>query len=81
MHDPISRFALLSDAGQLALVGAGFWLVAGFCGFMDYRRSKRRDVARLEHVGWVPWLPLFMASTVVGGGMLAMSLPVVIGSM
>jgi hypothetical protein len=81
MHDPLSQFALLSDAGQLAVLGAGFWVAAGICGMMDYRRSKKRDVARLEEVGWVPWLALFMASAVIGGGMLAMSLPVVIGAM
>jgi hypothetical protein len=81
MGDPLSQFALLSDAGQLALVGAGLWLAAGFCGLMDYRRAKRRDVARLEQVGWVPWLALFMGLAVIGGGLLALSLPAVIGSL
>lgn len=81
MHDPLSQFALLSEAGQIAVVGAGLWLVAGFCGMMDYRRGKRRDVARLEQVGWVPWLALFLTFAVIGGGLLALSLPAVIGSL
>lgn len=81
MHDPLSQFALLSEAGQIAFVGAGLWLVAGFCGMMDYRRGKRRDVARLEQVGWVPWLALFLTFAVIGGGLLALSLPAVIGSL
>ncbi len=81
MHDPLSQFALLSEAGQIAVVGAGLWLLAGFCGVMDYRRGKRRDVARLEQVGWVPWLALFMTFAVIGGGLLALSLPAVIGSL
>ena len=81
MSDPISQFALLSEAGQLAVVGAGLWVLAGVCGMMDYRRGKRRDVARLEQVGWVPWMALFLSFAVIGGGLLALSLPVVIGSL
>lgn len=81
MVDLLAQFALLSDAAQLAVVGAGFWLIAGFCGVMDYRRGKNRDVARLEQVGWVPWLGLFLAFTVIGGGMLALGLPAVLGSL
>ena len=81
MSDPLSEFALLSEAGQLAVVGAGLWLAAGFCGLMDYRRGRRRDVARLEQVGWVPWLPMFMTLAVIGGGLLALSLPAVFGSL
>jgi len=81
MSDPLSQFALLSEAGQLAVVGAGLWVLAGVCGVMDYRRGKRRDVARLEQVGWVPWLTLFMLLAIIGGGLLALSLPAVIGSL
>ena len=81
MSDPLSQFALLSEAGQLAVVGAGLWVLAGLCGVMDYRRGKRRDVARLEQVGWVPWLTLFMLLAIIGGGLLALSLPAVIGSL
>ncbi len=81
MIDPVSQFELLSEAGQVAVVGAGLWVLAGICGVMDYRRGKRRDVTRLEQVGWVPWTALFMALGVIGGGLLAMSLPAVIGSL
>ncbi len=81
MADPLSHFALLSEAGQLAVVGAGLWVLAGFCGVMDHRRAKRRNVARLEQVGWVPWTALFMAFAIIGGGLLALSLPAVIGSL
>ncbi|MCZ8135388.1 MAG: hypothetical protein O9266_03715 [Porphyrobacter sp.] len=79
--DLIARFELLSDAAQLALTGGLFWLFAGFAGYMERRRMKRRDLARLEQVGWVPWLGLFMGAAIIGGGMLAMSLPVVLGSL
>ena len=81
MTDPLSQFAMLSEASQLAVVGAGLWLVAGFCGLMDYRRGRKRDVARLEQVGWVPWLALFMTLLLIGGGLLAVSLPAVIASL
>ncbi|MFN4021035.1 MAG: hypothetical protein ACK4IC_11020 [Erythrobacter sp.] len=79
--DLMARFALLSDAAQLALGGGAFWLLAGFAGVMERRRMKRRDLARLEQVGWVPWLGLFMAAAIIGGGLLAVSLPVVLGSL
>ncbi len=72
--DMIAQFGLLSDAAQLALVGALFWVFAGFAGMMERRRTKRRDVARLEQVGWVPWLGLFMAAAMIGGGCLVMAL-------
>ncbi|SHN48417.1 hypothetical protein [Erythrobacter sanguineus] len=77
----LDRFMLLSDAAQFAITGGLFWAFAGFAGVMERRRMKRRDVSRLEQVGWVPWLGLFMACAVIGGGMLAMSLPVVLGSL
>jgi len=76
-----TQFALLSDAAQLAIFGGLFWVFAGFSGVMERRRAKRRDLGRLEQVGWVPWLGLFMLSAIIGGGMLALSLPAVIGSL
>ena len=79
--DILAQFELLSDAAQLALVGGLFWVFAGFAGVMERRRIKRRDVARLEQVGWVPWLTLFIFAAIIGGGMLALSLPAVIGSL
>ncbi len=78
--DLIARFELLSDAAQLAVTGALFWVFAGCAGFMERRRMKRRDLARLDQVGWVPWLGLFMGAAIIGGGLLAISLPVVLGN-
>lgn len=77
----VAQFALLSDAAQLALTGGALWLFAGFAALMERRRAKRRDVARLEAVGWVPWTSLFMLAAMLGGGCLAMSLPAVIGAL
>lgn len=79
--DIVAQFALLSDAAQVALVGGLFWVFAGFAGVMERRRAKRRDAVRLEQVGWVPWLTLFMIAAIIGGGMLALSLPAVIGGL
>ncbi|HSJ77549.1 MAG TPA: hypothetical protein VK913_02335 [Erythrobacter sp.] len=79
--DAITQFELLSDAAQLAITGGLLWVFAAFAAVMERRRAKRRDVDRLEQVGWVPWLGLFMLSAMIGGGMLAMSLPAVIGSL
>ncbi|TAD79393.1 MAG: hypothetical protein EAY70_06355 [Sphingomonadales bacterium] len=77
--DIFAQFELLSDAAQLALVGGMFWVFAGFAGMMERRRAKRRDLARLEQVGWIPWLTLFMLAAIVGGGCLALGLPAVLG--
>lgn len=71
----------MSDAAQLAITGGLFWVIAAFCALMERRRNKSRDVARLERVGFMPWTILFVLSAITGGGMLAMSLPVVIGSL
>ncbi len=73
--DPIAQFALLSEAAQLAVVGGLFWLMAGVAALMERRRNKARDLARLEKVGWVPWTGLFILAAIIGGGILAMSLP------
>ena len=77
--DLIAQFALLNDAAQLAVVGGLFWLVAGVAALMERRRNKARDLARLEQVGWMPWTGLFMLAAIIGGGILALSLPVVLG--
>nr|WP_298926437.1 hypothetical protein [uncultured Erythrobacter sp.] len=76
-----TQFELLSDAAQLAFAGGGFWLLAGFCALMERRRNKGRDVSRLEKVGFMPWTTLFVLGAIIGGGCLAMSLPVVLGSL
>ncbi|MEM7665734.1 MAG: hypothetical protein AAF250_07730 [Pseudomonadota bacterium] len=77
----ITQIALSSDAMILALTGAGFWVLAGICALMERRRSKPRSLDRLEKVGWVPWTALFVGCAIIGGGMLAMSLPVVLGNL
>jgi hypothetical protein len=72
--DAITQFELLSDAGQLAVIGGLFWAFALFAGVMERRRAKRRDVERLEQVGWVPWMGLMMGAAMIGGGCLLMTL-------
>lgn len=79
--NPIAQFELLSDAAQVATLGGMLWVFAGFAAVMERRRAKMRSMARLEQVGWVPWTTLFMLAAMLGGGCLAMSLPVVIGGM
>ena len=76
--DLLAQFALLGDAAQLALLGGLCWVIAAFAGMMERRRARRRDVSRLDAVGWVPWTALFMTAAIIGGGCLAMGLPVVI---
>lgn len=79
--DMLARFALLSDAAQLAIAGGLFWVFAAFASLMDRRRTRTRDLSRLESVGWMPWTGLFVGAAIIGGGCLAMSLPVVLSSL
>ena len=77
----LNQILLSSDAAILALIGAGSVVVAIFCALMEGRRNARRSVDRLENVGFMPWTNLFVGCLIIGGGCLAMSLPVVIGSL
>lgn len=81
MHELFNSLLFASDAALMALAGLAFWAFAALALVMERRRVKKRDLARLERVGFMPWTPLFLASVVIGGGMLAMSLPVVLGSL
>jgi amino acid transporter len=72
--DAITQFELLSDAAQLAVIGGLLWAFAIVAGLMDRLRTKRRDVARLEKVGWVPWTGLMMGAAMIGGGCLLMAM-------
>ena len=63
-----------SDAEILALWGVGLLVVAGICSLMERRRLKRTHI---NQVGWVPWTGLFVMFAVLGGGMLAVSVPAI----
>lgn len=71
LHDFLT-FA--SDAELLALAGAGF-LVFALLAMLADRRRTQREPTRLDRVGWVPWTAIFMASMIIGGGLLALALP------
>lgn len=77
--DTLARLTFASDAALLALAGLVCWAFAAVCLIMEQRRVRRRSLDRLEQVGWVPWTPLFLACAVIGGGFLAVSVPVVLG--
>jgi hypothetical protein len=76
--DLVAQFELLSDAAQLAWLGGACWVFAVFASLMEWRRSRTRNLARLEQVGWVPWTGLFLLTAMLGAGLLAMSLPAVL---
>lgn len=61
-----------SDAEIFAVLGLGALLMAGLCSLMERRRTKRTEINR---VGWVPWTGLFLAFSVIGGGLLAVAVP------
>lgn len=76
--DLVAQFELLSDAAQIAWAGGACLVFALFASLMEWRRTRTRNLARLEQVGWVPWTGLFVLSAMLGAGLLAMSLPAVI---
>lgn len=77
----LHQLIFASDALWFTLLGAACWVGAGLCLLFEQLRIRRRKVERLEQVGWMPWTNLFMALAIIGGGFLAMSLPVVLGSL
>ena len=64
-----------SDAELAAFWGGVFLLIALICMLMERRRSRRREINR---VGWMPWTGLFLVFSVFGGGLLALSVPVIL---
>lgn len=68
----LHRLIFAGDAEQLAMIWAGFVTLGLVANLMERRRMRR---ARIDRVGWVPWLSLFMACTVIGGGLLMVAVP------
>ncbi|MEM7781390.1 MAG: hypothetical protein AAF697_13460 [Pseudomonadota bacterium] len=81
LMDILNQLALSSDAAQLAMLGLACWVLAAICLVMDRLRQKRRSHKRLERVGFMPWTTLFISLAIIGGGCLAMSVPVVLGNL
>ncbi|MEM1051421.1 MAG: hypothetical protein AAGI28_04925, partial [Pseudomonadota bacterium] len=65
----------------LAVTGFACWVLAAICLLMEKRRERERSIDRLERVGFVPWTGLFLGLAIIGGGCLAISLPVVLGNL
>lgn len=70
--DWLHELIFLSDAGRVALLGVGFILLALVAMVAERRRGKR---ARIDRVGCMPWLTIFLAAAVIGGGLLSMAIP------
>ena len=69
-----------SEADLLMLAGIGFMAASMLALLGDKRRSRRERMDSLDRVGWVPWTAIFMACMIIGGGLLALSVPRVIAS-
>lgn len=70
--DWIHELIFLSDAGRVALLGFGFVLLALAAMVAERRRGKR---ARIDRVGCMPWMTIFVFAAVIGGGLLATAVP------
>ena len=71
--ESIHRFiTFASEADILALWGAGFLVLSVIALIAERLRMKR---AQIDRVGWIPWTQLFLICAVIGGGLLALSVP------
>ncbi len=68
LHDLV----FLSDAGRVALLGASFILLALVALVAERARGRR---ARIDRVGCMPWVTIFMFAAVIGGGLMATAIP------
>ncbi len=73
LHDTI---IFASQAMQLAMVGAACWVIAGLALLADRIRHSRR---KIDRVGWMPWTGIFLTFAVMGGGLLFMAEPAMLG--
>ena len=71
----IRQFELMSDAAQLVWAGAGLWVLAAIFTLMERRRTRARNLAKLEKVGWVPWTTLFVLAAMAGAALMTAALP------
>lgn len=63
-----------SDADLLMVWGAASLLVALVALAMDRRRHRRDRIIAADRVGWVPWTMVFLIGTILGLGLIAVSL-------
>jgi len=67
-----------SDAVLMTLWGLGFVAMAVAALWVERRRNRQDPLRRIGKIGWVPWTTVFMACLLIGGGLLAYSLPTVL---
>lgn len=72
MVDLVAYYTFASDADRLAIWGGGFVLLGLLALVAERLRGKR---ARIDRVGWMPWTAIFLASAIIGLGLLALAVP------
>ncbi len=60
-----------SEAEIVGLWGIACVAIAAIAGLADVRRTRR---AAIDRVGWMPWRAIFLASAMIGAGLIALSL-------
>ena len=70
--DWLHELVFLSEAGRVALLGVGFIVVALIAMVAERARGRR---ARIDRVGFMPWMTIFLFAAVIGGGLLATAVP------
>ena len=70
--DWLHELVFISDAGRVALLGAAFIVLALVAMVAERARGRR---ARIDRVGCMPWMTIFLFAAVIGGGLLATAVP------
>ena len=73
LHDLI---VFANDAERFAALGVACWLVSALALVAERRRNRR---SRIDRVGWMPWTGVFLTFAVLGGGLIYMALPGLMG--
>lgn len=63
-------FTFASEAEIVGLWGIALLIISALSLLGERRRMKR---ARIDGAGWVPWTNMFMASAIIGMGLLALA--------
>lgn len=77
LHEP-DFLLFASDAMLMALWGMGFLTLALGVLWAERRRNRQDPLDRIGRVGWMPWSTIFIGCLLIGGGLLAYSLPTVL---
>ncbi len=67
----LPEFLIFASDAEIVGLWAGVMFSVALLALWGERRRMKR--ARIDRVGWMPWTTIFLASAIVGAGLLALS--------